>query len=319
MPVAECRPRCELTLSSSMEKISFFDQIEKNKKNSYFLIFFVFIVLIGLGFVFSQVFDPGATFIILIFSIIFSISYTVGTYYYSDKIALASVGATPAVGEQYSRLRNRVEGLSMAAGLPKPGVYVMHSPEINAFATGRDPEHSVICVTDGALQRLTEPELEGVLAHEMSHVANYDIRFVTLAAVMVGIISIASQLFLRSMWLGGGRSNDERRGGGGAIFLVIGIILAILAPIVVKLVQLAISRRREYMADAGSVQLTRYPGNLISALKKIKAYYEGGAPHAKVSDAVAPMFFADPLHARFVNLFNTHPPIEDRIKVLEAM
>jgi heat shock protein HtpX len=134
---------------------------------------------------------------------------------------------------------------------------------------------------------------------------------------MVGIISIASEIFLRSLWFRG--RNDDRRGGGGAVFLLLGILLAIIAPIVVKLVQLAISRRREYMADAGSVQLTRYPGNLISALKKIKAYYEGGAPHAKINEAVAPMFFADPLHARLVGLFNTHPPIQDRIKALEAM
>jgi heat shock protein HtpX len=303
-----------------MEKISFFDQIENNKRNSYLLIFFVFLVLIGMGFVFAQIYDPGLTFIILIFSIIFSIGYTVTTYYYSDRIALASVGAVPAEGEEYSRLRNRVEGLSLAAGLPKPGVYIMHSPEINAFATGRDPQHSVICVTDGALQRLTEAEMEGVLAHEMSHIANYDIRFVTLVAVMVGIISIASEIFLRSMWYGGGsRSNNDRGGSAKALFMILGIILAIIAPIIVKLVQLAISRKREYMADAGSVQLTRYPGNLISALKKIKAYYAGDGQHAKINEAVAPMFFADPLHARLINLFNTHPPVEDRIKKLEAM
>jgi heat shock protein HtpX len=302
-----------------MEKISFFDQIENNKRNSYLLIFFVFLVLIGMGFVFAQIYDPGLTFIILIFSIIFSIGYTVTTYYYSDRIALASVGAVPAEGEEYSRLRNRVEGLSLAAGLPKPGVYVMHSPEINAFATGRDPQHSVICVTDGALQRLTEAEMEGVLAHEMSHIANYDIRFVTLVAVMVGIISIASEIFLRSMWYGGGHRDNDRGGSAKALFMILGIILAIIAPIIVKLVQLAISRKREYMADAGSVQLTRYPGNLISALKKIKAYYAGDGQHAKINEAVAPMFFADPLHARLINLFNTHPPVEDRIKKLEAM
>jgi heat shock protein HtpX len=314
-----CGFAAELVYTSSMDKISFFDQIESNKRNSYFLIFFVFLVLIGMGFVFAQIYDPGLTFIILIFSIIFSIGYTVTTYYYSDRIALASVGAVAAEGEQYRSLRNRVEGLAMAAGLPKPGVYVMHSPEINAFATGRDPQHSVICVTDGALQRLSEPELEGVIAHEMSHIANYDIRFVTLVAVMVGIISIASEIFLRSMWYGGGNRDNDRGGGAKVLFMVLGIILAIIAPIIVKLVQLAISRKREYMADAGSVQLTRYPGNLISALKKIKAYYAGDGQHAKISEAVAPMFFADPLHARLVNLFNTHPPIEDRIKKLEAM
>ena len=304
------------------EKISFFDQIERNKRLSYVLIFLVFAVLIALGIVFSLAYgygasDPGFAFIILIFSIIFSLAYTVGTYYYSDKIALASVNAFPAEGDKYRRLVNRVEGLALGSGLPKPRVYVMPSPEINAFATGRDPEHSVICVTQGALDNLTDPELEGVLAHEMSHIANYDIRFVTLVAVMVGIVSIASELFLRSMWYGGGRRSDRK--GGSAIFLVLGIILAIIAPLVVKLVQMAISRKREYMADAGSVQLTRYPGNLISALKKIKAFYDGPAPHPKVNDAVAPMFFADPIEQRLINLFNTHPPIEERIKVLEAM
>jgi heat shock protein HtpX len=152
----------------------------------------------------------------------------------------------------------------------------------------------------------------------MSHIANYDIRFVTLAAIMVGIISIASEIFLRSMWYGGG-NRDRDRGGGNAIFLVIGIILAIIAPILVKLVQLAISRKREYMADAGSAQLTRAPPYLVSALKKIKLYYEGGGARVKVNDAVAPMFFADPIKSRFVGLFNTHPPIDDRIKVLEKM
>lgn len=299
-----------------MEKISFFDQIEKNKRNSYILIFLVFGVLVVMGYVFAQVYDPGLTFIILILAIIISLAYTVGSYYYSDRIALASVGAVPAEGDRYRRLRNRVEGLAMASGLPVPKVYVMHSPEINAFATGRDPQHSAVCVTDGALEKLTDPELEGVLAHEMSHIANYDIRFVTLVAVMVGIIAIASEIFLRSMWFGGGRRD---RKDGNAIFLILGIALAILAPLIVKLVQFAISRKREYMADAGSVQLTRYPGNLISALKKIDAYYSGGGPKAKVSQAVAPMFFANPVKAQISGLFATHPPIEDRVRALEAM
>jgi len=300
-----------------MEKVSFFDQIERNKRNSYILMFLVFVFIILIGYVFSQVYSGIDSFVILIFSIIFSLAYTVGTYYYSDKIALASINAVPADAPEYQQLRNRVEGLALAAGLPAPRVYVMNSPEINAFATGRDPSHSVICVTSGSLKQLNSAEMEGVLAHEMSHIANYDIRFVTLVAVMVGIVSIASELFLRSMWYRGG--NHDRKGSGNALLLLIGIALAIIAPIIVRLVRFAISRKREYMADAGSVQLTRYPGNLISALKKIQAYYASPAPRAKVSEAVAPMFFADPLKARFVNLFNTHPPIEDRIKTLESM
>ena len=297
-----------------MEKISFYDQIDRNKRNSYLLIFFIFIILIGFAWIIAQIYDPGLTFIILILAIIFSIFYTWGTYNYSDRIALASVNAVPADDPKYKHLRNQVEGLALAAGLPTPRVYVMPSQDINAFATGKDPEHSVICVTTGALEKLNNSELEGVLAHEMTHIANYDIRFVTLVAIMVGIVAIASEIFLRSMWF----SRGGRRGKGNALILILGIILAILAPIIVRLVQLSISRKREFMADAGAVQLTRYPGGLISALEKIKAAYAGGAK-TKVNPAVAPMFFADPIRKRMVNMFNTHPPIDERIKILRAM
>ena len=297
-----------------MDKISFYDQISRNKRNSYILIFLIFIILVGFAWIIAQIYDPGLTFIILIFAIIFSVFYTWGTYNYSDRIALASVNAVPADGPEYKHLRNQVEGLALAAGLPKPRVYVMPSQDINAFATGKDPEHSVICVTKGTLEKLSNSELEGVLAHEMTHIANYDIRFVTLVAVMVGIIAIASEIFLRSMWFGRG----GRRGKGNALILVLGIILAITAPIIVRLVQLSISRKREFMADAGAVQLARYNEGLISALEKIKAAYSGGAK-TKVNSAVAPMFFADPIRKRMVDMFNTHPPIDERIKVLKAM
>lgn len=302
---------------NTMEKISFYDQIDRNKRNSYFLIFFIFIILIVFAWIIAQICDPGLTFIILIFAIIFSIFYTLGTYNYSDGIVLASVNAVPAEGPKYKHLRNQVEGLALAAGLSMPRVYVMPSKDINAFATGKDPQHSVVCVTTDALEKLNNSELEGVLAHEMTHITNYDIRFVTLVAVMVGIIAIASEIFLRSM-----RYDRVRaRGRGGAFILIpvlLGIVLAILAPIIVKLVQLAISRKREFMADAGSVQLTRYPGGLISALEKIKSAYSSGAK-TKVNEAVAPMFFADPIKERITSLFNTHPPIDERIKVLKAM
>ncbi len=299
-----------------MEKISFYDQIERNKRNSYILMLFVVLVIIGIGWVIAQVYEPSSTFVILIFAIIFSLAYTIGTYKKSAEIALKSVNAYPADASRYEHLRNMVEGLSLAAGLPVPKVYIMPSKDINAFATGKDPEHSYICVTEGALTTLTDSELEGVLAHEMSHIRNYDIRFVTLIAVMVGIISIASELFLRSMWFSGGRRRD--RDGGNTMILVLGIILAILAPIVVRLVQLSVSRKREFMADAGAVQLTRYPGGLISALKKIKRAYSQGT-YTRVNAAVAPMFFEDPMKKRISNIFNTHPPIDERIRVLEAM
>ncbi|OYT27468.1 MAG: zinc metalloprotease HtpX [Candidatus Altiarchaeales archaeon ex4484_96] len=299
----------------SMDKISFFDQIERNKRNSWILIFSVFLFIVFFAWVIAQVYDPGFTFIFLVFGIIFSLIYTVGTYRYSDTIALKSVNAYEAVGDRFSHLRNQVEGLALGSGLPTPRVYVMPSADINAFASGRDPKHSVVCVTEGALNKLSDRELEAVLAHEMTHIRNYDIRFVTLVAVMVGIVSIVSEIFLRSMWFGGG---GRDRGRGNALFLVFGIILAILAPIIVRLVQLSISRKREYMADAGSVQLTRTTSGMISALKKIKADYGGGAK-TKVNAAVAPMFLADPVGERFVNLFKTHPPIDDRIKTLKMM
>jgi heat shock protein HtpX len=187
----------------------------------------------------------------------------------------------------------------------------MQNPQINAFASGRDAKHAVICVTTGALEKLNKQELEGVLAHELTHIKNFDIRFVTLVAVLVGMISIVSEIFLRSLRYG---SSREDRKGGNAVLLLIGIALAIIAPIVVKLVQLAISRKREFMADAGSVEITRYPRGLIEALRKLK-----NEKPIRVNEAVAPLFFSDPLKKRIVNLFNTHPPLDMRIKVLEAM
>ncbi len=298
-----------------MERISFYDQIDRNKRNSILLILLIFAVLLVFSWVIAQIYDPGATFIIMIFGIIISLIYTWGTYYYSDRIVISTVNARPAEGPEYRHLQNMVEGLSLAAGTPKPKVYVMQSPDINAFATGRNPENSAVCVTTGALQKLNDSEMEGVLAHEMTHVRNYDIRFITLVTVMVGIISIVSELFLRSMWYSGG---GGRRDKGGGLILLIGIILAILAPIAVKLVQFAISRRREFVADAGSVELTRYPGGLVSALDKIKNEHIAGKS-TKVNEAIAPLFFANPLENRFVNLFSTHPPIDERIKILRAM
>ena len=189
-----------------------------------------------------------------------------------------------------------------------PRLYVMNSPQINAFASGRNPANAVVCVTKGALEKLEKRELEAVLAHELGHVANYDIRYITLTAVMVGMIAIVSQIFLRSLWFRGGSDNRNQW-----IFILIGIVLAILAPIVVKLVQLAISRKREFAADASSVKFTRYPDGLIRALKKIKE--DSAPPEKKVSKAVAPLFFSNP----FKNLGSTHPPIEKRIEALERM
>ncbi len=297
------------------ERISFYDQIANNKWKSWFLLIMIVLIIVALAYVISQIYNPSAVFAFLIIGIIISLLYVWLGYYYSDKIALASVNAQEADPIQFRPLHNIVEGLTIAAGLPKPKIYIMPSKEINAFATGRDPEHAVICVSVGAMQNLTKKEMESVIAHEMTHIANYDIRFVTLVVVLVGLIAIISEIFLRSLWFSG--SNDNKNGN--AVFLIIGIALAILAPIVANLVQLAISRKREYMADAGAVQLVRDNSGLISALKKIDAFYNSGQKSI-VNKEVSTMMIANPFSGKSLSaLFSTHPPIEERIKALERM
>jgi len=293
-----------------MKRIDFRDQIARNKRKSVFLMFSVFVILVLLGYVISLAFSPGYFFLIMIIAIIFSISYILISYYNSHKIAIASVKATKAYKDDYKQYHNLVEGLTLASGLPKPELYIMHSKQINAFASGRDPQHAVVCVTEGALEKLDKNELEAVLAHELGHIASYDMRYMTLVAVMVGMVAIISQIFLRSLWFsGGGGSNDKSK----AIFILIGIVLAIIAPLVVYLVQMSISRKREFVADASAVKFTRYPDGLIRALKKIKV--DNTPPEKKVSKAVAPLFISNP----FGGLSSTHPPIEKRIQALERM
>lgn len=297
-------------MKKEFSRVDFNDQISRNKWKSFFLMLIIFFVIVLFGWVISNALDPGYFFIIMIFSIIFSISYLLISYYNSDKIALASVSAKEASRTEHKQLYNLVEGLTIASGLPMPKLYIMKSENINAFASGRNPENSVICVTTGSLTKLDKRELEAVLSHELSHIANYDIRYITLVAVMVGMISIISQIFLRSLWFSnmGGGKNDKNK----AIFILIGIILAILAPIAVYFVQMAISRKREYAADATAVKFTRYPKALANALKKIK---NESIVEKKVNAAISPLFFANPLN----KITSTHPPIEERIKIIESM
>ncbi len=295
--------------NSKMERIHFEDQIARNKLKSIILITIIIIVFIILGYIISFTLDPSYFFIIMIFSIIISLLYVWIGYYYSDKIAIASVGAKPADPALYRQYYHSVEGLTLASGLPMPKLYVMNNPSINAFATGRSPEKGVVCVTTGALQKLNKQELEGVLAHELGHIANLDIRFMTLTTVLVGMIAIIAEVFLRSLWIA--KSDDDNRWG--AILMVIGIIFAILAPIIVQLVQLAISRKREFVADASAVKFTRSPTGLINALRKIQHDRPMKVPHA-----VAPLFMSDPFR-KVSSLFSTHPPLEQRIEILERM
>lgn len=299
-----------------MERISFRDEINKNKLKSFVLMAFIIVILIALGYVISLLFDPSYFFIIMALSIIISLSYTLISYYNADKIALASVNAKPASNIHHRQLISAVENMSLASGLPMPRVYVMQSNQINAFASGRNPKNAIICVTTGTLEKLNKQELEGVIAHEMSHIANYDIRFMTFTAIAIGMISIIAELFLRSLWFS---KSDNKDGRAQIILIVIGIALSILAPLLSNLVSLAISRRREYTADATGVKLTRYPPGLASALKKIKSEHVSAEDKHRFPKAVAPLFIGDPYKRRFTSLFSTHPPIDDRISKLERM
>ena len=294
-----------------MNRLSFHDEIRKNKISSYFLIGIVLLTLLALTYSIAFVMGEAYFFIILIIGIPISIGYVLFGFYNSHKLAIKSANAKLANGHEYRQYHNIVEGLCLASGLPKPKLYVMHEPSINAFASGRDPHHAVICVTDGAIQKLTRQELEGVLAHELSHIANYDIRFMTLTAVLVGMIAIISEIFLHSLfWSSMGRGHGK--GNNNAIMMVIGLALAILAPIIVALVQLAISRKREYAADSSAVKFMRTPTGLVGALTKIK----DNTP-MKVSGAVAPLFLAKPTKQK--EWFQTHPPLSKRISRLERM
>ncbi len=285
-----------------------------------FMLFGIFLVaIIGLGFVFSQIYqDPG----ILYIAVLVSLGMNIFSYFASDSIALSLSGARPAQKKDFPQLYAIVENLCITAGLPMPRLYVTNELQINAFATGRNPQHAAIAVTAGALQKLTKPELEGVLAHELSHIGNRDILVSTVAVVLAGTISIACDFFLRSMlWGGGRRSRDDNDNGSGAIFLVIGIAVSLLAPLGAMLLQLAISRRREGLADASGVLLTRYPDGLADALEKIA---RDGTPMTHANTSTAHLWIDTPYKSErqmawYQKLFLTHPPLSERIAALRGM
>lgn len=296
-----------------------YEQISSNKRKSFFIILFFLVLIFALAWLFGQITDLGSYAVIPAFIIAFVM--TIGSYYASDKIVLAVSRARPVTKEEYPYLYNVVEGLAIAAGLPKPRCYVINDTAPNAFATGRNPEHSVIVVTTGLLEKLNRAELEGVIAHEMSHIKNYDVLVQTLAVVMVGVVVLLSDWILRTFFWGGARrrSSEKQGGNAGSILIVVALALAVLAPLFAQLLKLAVSRKREYLADASGALLTRYPPGLASALRKLAADKE---PLEVANKATAHMYIVNPLKdikGQMNVLFSTHPPIEKRIEALEKM
>lgn len=294
-----------------------YTEVSKNKAYSVLLIFVFLIVIIGLGFLAAQMYNTPA---ILYIAVLFSSVSALISYFFSDSITLAMSGAQQIDLKTQPQLYRIVENLCIAAGLPMPRVYTIDDTALNAFATGRNPKNAVVCVTTGLLSTLNQAELEGVLAHELSHIGNYDIRFMTLVVILVGIITLLADWMLRLSFFGGG---DDDNQGSNPIFFVAGIVLMIISPIVAMLIQLAVSRKREYLADASGALLTRYPEGLASALEKIGADKE---PLEAANKATAHLYISNPLkdhkgdsQSWFASLFNTHPPIEDRIKRLREM
>jgi heat shock protein HtpX len=297
-----------------------YEQISRNKwKSAAIILFFMaFIFLLTWFFEYVTGWGKGG----LVLAVIVSMVLAAAGYYSSDKVVLTISRARPVTKEEYPYLYNVVEGLAIAAGVPAPPCYVIDDTAPNAFATGRNPQHAVICVTTGILEKLNRVELEGVVAHEMSHIKNYDVRLQTLVVVMAGIVALLSDWMLRSFFWGGGRRRGSReRGGGGAgaILIVVGLLLAVLSPLIATIIQLAVSRKREFLADASGAMLTRYPAGLASALRKISADTE---PLKEANKATAHLYIVNPLKnvkGTVNKLFSTHPPIEERIAALEKM
>ena len=290
---------------------------DSNVRKTWFLItiFLVFVIL--LGWLFSYLLDSSA---ILCIAVIFSVLTSISSYWYSDKIVLVTTGAKPIEKKDNPELYRIVENLCITAGLPVPKIYILNEAQPNAFATGRDEKHAVIAVTKGLLGKLEKKELEGVIAHELSHVKNKDILLQTVVVVLVGVITIITDLFLRISFWGGNRDNDDNNNAN-AIMLVLGIAVAILAPIAATIIQLSISRKREFLADASGALLTRYPEGLASALEKIAS---DNSQLRTASSSNAHLFISSPFRGKetkswFNKLFMTHPLIEERVANLRGM
>lgn len=294
-----------------------YSQISRNKSRTYFIFALFIILFTGFFYLIGKVYGDGNIYAIMGFAI--SLFSTIGSYFFSDKIVLATTGAKPASKEEFFDFYTVTENLCIASGMPMPKLYVMNDSAPNAFATGRDPKHGVVCVTTGLLQMMDRAELEGVIAHELSHIKNYDILVASVVAVLVGTISLMADWIMRG-WFWGGGDNDS-----GAkknpIFLVLFILALILMPIVATLIQLAISRRREFLADASGALMSRYPEGLARALEKIAGYPN---PVRSATSSTAHLFISNPFKKQgsmswMSSLFSTHPAAEERIKILRSM
>ena len=302
------------------QPVLIYDRIGSNRRNTILLLALFVLLLAGLSMVIGLVVGlpyPYAPLLIIPFLV-----FAIFSYYASSSIALAVSGAHPVAKEDEPDLYRTVENLCIGAGLPMPKIYIIEDGAPNAFATGRDPDHASITVTRGLLQKLDKLELEGVIAHELSHIGNYDIRVMTIVVVLLGLSALMADLLLRLTWFGaGGRGHNRGRGGGSAVLIIYGLAIvgAILAPIAAQAIRFAISRQREYLADASGALLTRYPEGLAKALEKITADPD---PLEEANKATAHLYIANPLreHTSFLNnLFDTHPPIEERVRRLRAM
>jgi len=295
-----------------------YDIIKSNKRRSFFLIAIFIILVLAVGYFAGYYMDIGYTGLSLAFGL--AVFMTLLSFFRGDSIALWTAGAKPIGKKDNPYVYRLVENLCITAGLPLPDIYIIDDKALNAFATGRDPEHASLALTSGLVKKLENEELEGVIAHELSHIKNYDIRLMTIVIVLVGTVMLIGHFFIRFRIFGGRRSRNSGGGRLGAILMIVSLVFLILSPIFAKLIQFAISRKREYLADASGSLLTRYPEGLASALEKISKYNK---PMKKANSATAHLFISNPFGAKakkgFKKFFSTHPPVEERIKALRNM
>lgn len=293
-----------------------YNQISENKLKTFFIMFFFILIFSSFFFLLGKYFDSPWGYFFLGFFI--SLASSIGSYFYGDKLVLLTTGAKLADKTTFFNFYTVTENLALASGIPMPSLYVIQDPSPNAFATGRNPKHAVICATTGLLEIMNRTELEGVIAHELSHVKNYDILLASIVAILVGTLALVSDWVIRSMWWH--RRSDDNRGNRNPIFIVLFLISLILTPVIATIIQLSISRKREYLADASGILLTRYPEGLVHALEKLR---DNSNPLRTVSSSIAHIFIDNPFKKKnsswLVNLFSTHPPIEERIKILRSM